>query len=97
MPSSKEILTKDIPYKNCTDQVQVAIAITSKRLPKRPARPMSEADIMLWELCGQCWKYEPEERVNAQDVVNHISEFQRIAEEDPGTTLTSTNRASDLR
>ena len=58
-----------------TDDVAVISVIASRKLPEEPTE--SECSIedwyFLWEICTQCWTWEPDSRLTATDVSRLLS------------------------
>ncbi|KAG9025014.1 hypothetical protein FRB95_010808 [Tulasnella sp. JGI-2019a] len=69
-----EVLTGSVPFPAKTIfQVQMAFAL-GQRPPFEPPKSSNGKDLVpLWELAASCWTPEPDDRLNAKDVVSVLT------------------------
>lgn len=61
-----------IPYDHMHNEAQVIAAMDRKVLPMQPIMNSSDKEL-LWKICTACWKFEPQLRMSAAQIIEHLS------------------------
>ncbi|CAE6454109.1 unnamed protein product [Rhizoctonia solani] len=69
-----EIFSGMLPYFGLKREPQVILAIMNRELPERIPEVFADR---LWDLLGQCWRYNPQERPTARQVLYILQELHR--------------------
>lgn len=71
-----QVLTRQFPYHECTNDFQIFRALTSGNLPTRPERdPATELDQIddeMWELMNLCWALKPQDRPTFKQILQEL-------------------------
>ncbi|KAG8687535.1 hypothetical protein FRC11_007066 [Ceratobasidium sp. 423] len=69
-----EIFSGTLPFFGLKREPQVILAIMNRELPERIPGVFTDE---LWDLLGQCWKYDAQERPTARQVLHVLHELHR--------------------
>lgn len=61
-----------IPYDVIRNEAQVIAAIHGRMLPVKPIMNSSDKEL-LWKICDFCWCYDPQYRMSAAQIIEHLS------------------------
>ncbi|CAE6414047.1 unnamed protein product [Rhizoctonia solani] len=67
-----EIFSGTLPYFGLKREPQVILAIMNRELPERIPEVFADK---LWDLLGQCWRYNAQERPTARQVLHALQEL----------------------
>lgn len=85
--TTPESSTREVPFRDCRNPVNVLCGIMKGKLPPRPGEESTQFRMTdtWWEICTSCWGRDPLSRLSMRDITKKVK--AAISQIVPATTL----------